>query len=91
MLAVPRKLWDEVGGFDERFVGWGGEDNAFWHACTVISGAEPARVPGYAYHLWHPAASNKRDAQYRTNRELWRRYSAANTEADIRRIRPRGN
>src|SRR5690606_14366729 len=28
-IAVSRRLWDKVGGFDERFRGWGYEDSAF--------------------------------------------------------------
>lgn len=52
-LAVPRPLWDAVGGFDERFVGWGHEDTAFWHACAALAGP-PQRVRGTVWHLYHP-------------------------------------
>ena len=77
MLVVTRKLWDQTGGFDERFAGWGGEDNAFWHAATLHSG-EPQRIPGYAYHLWHPEAQGKRQGiTYRRNNSLWNRYARA--------------
>ena len=50
-VVVPRRLWDEVGGFDERFIGWGGEDDAFWAACSALGGV--MRLPGVAWHLWH--------------------------------------
>lgn len=56
-LAVPRSLWDRVGGFDERFVGWGGEDVAFSLACNVLGGGEE-RVRGKVWHLWHPQAEH---------------------------------
>lgn len=51
-LCVPRDLWDSVGGFDERFEGWGGEDDAFFWACHALAGAD--KLPGAAWHLWHP-------------------------------------
>lgn len=86
MLAVPRALWDRVGGFDEHFAGWGGEDNAFWKAATLLGG-EPRRIPGNAYHLWHPSAADKRSATYQANLARWKRYAAATTPAQLRRIR----
>lgn len=48
VLAIRRTLWDNIGGFDERFVGWGGEDNAFWKAASIIAG-DPLRVQGRAF------------------------------------------
>src|SRR5690606_17705357 len=54
-IVVPRVVFEAVGGFDEGYRSWGAEDDAFWHAATLASGA-PLRVPGAAYHLWHPPA-----------------------------------
>ena len=51
-FAIRRDLWDEVGGYDERFVGYGMEDIAFYHAAGTLGGA--ARNPGPLYHLDHP-------------------------------------
>jgi hypothetical protein len=53
VLAVSRALWEEVGGFDERFNSWGGEDIAFWCACWAMRGFFE-RVKGQVFHLWHP-------------------------------------
>lgn len=54
VVAVSRRLWEEVGGFDERFTCWGGEDRAFMHAClTFREQAQPLRVKGFALHHWH--------------------------------------
>lgn len=51
-VVVPRALWGEVGGFDERFVGWGYEDTAFRIACERAAG--PAIVlEQEVFHLWH--------------------------------------
>jgi hypothetical protein len=51
VVAVPRQLWDAVGGFDERFKGWGFEDRAFAIACDTLGGFR--RQHGTVWHLWH--------------------------------------
>lgn len=79
MLVIPRTLWDAVGGLDERFEGWGCEDNAFWKACD-LHGGTPERMSGNAYHLWHPPAQGKHGGiQYKRNLNLWHRYQQALT------------
>jgi hypothetical protein len=54
VVVVPRRLWDDVGGFDEAFRGWGYEDTAFAAACETFGGLE--RMPGEVWHFWHPTA-----------------------------------
>jgi hypothetical protein len=88
MLVVTRQLWDNIGGFDEQFSGgWGGEDNAFWRAASILAGA-PLRVPGFAFHLWHePAATDtykRSDPGYRANLLRWHKYRVARTPAQLR-------
>lgn len=86
MLVITRTLWEQVGGMDERFQGWGCEDNAFWRACTIIGG-QPERIPGNAYHLWHPSAPGKlQGIQYRRNYNLLRRYLNAQTPEQLKAI-----
>lgn len=53
VVVVTRGLWNEVGGFDEGFVGWGYEDNAFMAACETLSGRVLERRPGCCWHLYH--------------------------------------
>jgi SAM-dependent methyltransferase len=74
-VVVPRPLWDEAGGFDERFVGWGQEDVAFAQACRVLGG-ELQRVSGAVIHLWHPKTPEKdrRLDGWKANQALGRRY-----------------
>lgn len=76
--AVPRGLFDQLGGFDERFIGWGWEDLAFMWACGTF-GNHFERVPGTVYHLWHdrPAGSQEDGPTYAANEALGRRYMAA--------------
>ena len=92
MIAVPRNLWDSIGGFDEKFAGWGGEDNAFWRAATILGG-RPHRVEGYAFHLWHqPAiatADRSNDPAYRQNLARWNRYRTARSEQALRQVQAR--
>lgn len=53
-FAMNRQDWDRSGGFDERFVGYGGEDTDFGKTLDMagipISWVRGARV----YHQYHP-------------------------------------
>lgn len=77
-LAISRSLWDTVGGYDERFASWGGEDRAFWLACNTLTGW-PDDIHGHAWHLWHPTSPerNKDLPQYQANVALAMRYKVA--------------
>lgn len=91
MLAMPRSVWDTVGGFDERFIGYGYEDNAFAKTCRVLTG-EPLRMVGSVYHLSHEQDRPKlreqlRDRHAQANRARWRQYAAAKTAQQIRAVR----
>lgn len=85
-LVVPRCLWDAVGGFDERFEGWGGEDDAFFAACTMLSGrdARTTRLRGKAWHLWHEPSPwmDRGSSLYRMARALSERY----VHADLKQM-----
>ena len=56
---MARTAFLAIGGYDESFVGWGGEDNEFWER------AHTRRVWPYGYlpivHLWHAAQPRKTD------------------------------
>ncbi len=54
----PREAFDEVGGWDERFRGWGGEDHAVMRACDTLYWPHKT-LPGQVLHLWHPMISTK--------------------------------
>ncbi len=86
MAAIPRSLWDEVGGYDERFVGWGYEDVALLAACWALAGPH-AFVPAAAYHLWHPFEQTltRGNPEFAANETLGRRYLAARDDPDAMR------
>lgn len=52
VLVMPREAYEAVGGYDERFKGWGYEDNAFCHKLNRMWG-QYARTQGPMLHLWH--------------------------------------
>jgi hypothetical protein len=78
-LAVSRKLFDAVGGFDELFVGWGWEDVAFRCAAETVSGRELVKIAGVLWHLHHVVSSgnNPNEPTFVANRERGERYRAA--------------
>lgn len=56
-MAITRVAYDAIGGMDESFVGWGGEDNEFWDRCRTL----PTWIWGYEpiVHLWHASQPEK--------------------------------
>lgn len=58
VLLVRREDFEKVGGYDERFVGWGHEDVAFRIKLDAEVG-QHRRTGGSAYHLWHPVDPNQ--------------------------------
>lgn len=92
IVVIPRRLWDEIGGFDESFAGWGYEDTAFAAAAQTF-GHGIIRMPGELWHLWHPTAKEGRPGTDTWSRNSTRgqRYRAAigNPEA-IRALQAEG-
>lgn len=69
-VAITRKAFFAIGGFDETFIGWGGEDNEFWER------AQTRRVWTYGYmpivHLWHENQPDKeRGEDAPAKRKYW--------------------
>jgi predicted glycosyltransferase involved in capsule biosynthesis len=61
--VMKKELWQQIGGMDENFVGWGGEDDAF-HLLCKKSKLKVSYVEGYSYHLYHPAYRVASDFNY---------------------------
>lgn len=53
IVALRASVWDDVGGMDERFEGWGAEDTAFK---VMLRALHPDAGDGHgeAWALWHP-------------------------------------
>jgi hypothetical protein len=50
--VLPREAWELVGGMDERFRGWGGEDVSFMRAVDTIYSKHKS-LDRDVTHLWH--------------------------------------
>ncbi|MDP2324508.1 MAG: galactosyltransferase-related protein, partial [Gammaproteobacteria bacterium] len=50
-IAVTREAYFRIGGHDEGFVGWGGEDNEFFDRCRLLRFHPWGYLP--FVHLWH--------------------------------------
>lgn len=55
---MPREAFEEVGGWDPRFRGWGGEDHAAMRAMDTLYWRHKT-MPTQYLHIWHPMLSPK--------------------------------
>ena len=88
-VAVGRDAYFAIGGFDEAFIGWGGEDNEFWNR------AETRKVCPYGYlpivHLWHADQPDKHysGGQGRYTKEYFGSRSAMSADQRIAELSER--
>lgn len=75
-FVMTPEAWFAAGGMDERFEGWGGEDDAFRIAAETLLGPR-VHHEGVMPHLWHPSAAAFGTEAHRGNLELLQRYVAA--------------
>jgi hypothetical protein len=81
-ISVSREAYWEVGGFDEEFVGWGGEDNEFWDRAEAAGGADAfGALP--IVHLFHAPQPAKLD---RSGAPAVKRYNELRSMDPRRRI-----
>ena len=72
IFVMRKTAYSEVGGMDEHFQGWGGEDDAMSIKIARHEGRTLESRRGTALHLWHPRTKPdiERDAGYRRNHDL---------------------
>lgn len=61
IMVMRREAFESVDGFDERFIGWGYEDNAFFHSMNTMWGPFVKIANSFAVHLFHEAPHGKRE------------------------------
>jgi hypothetical protein len=72
IVAVKKKTWDTLGGFDERFVGWGPEDKAFHLALkTFFPDGLDLPTDEVFRTLWHPPTPR---VTFAANQHLFSQY-----------------
>lgn len=55
MVIFKRSAFEEVGGWDERFYGWGGEDTAMTYKINkILEKDRCVKMEFNAFHLFHP-------------------------------------
>ncbi len=59
-IAVAREAFLAMGGFDEGFVDWGGEDDEFFDRCGALRQCRSGYLP--FVHLWHPPQPDRKSS-----------------------------
>lgn len=79
MLIMHRDAWETVGGYDDRFIGWGYEDNSFQIAVDTLWAPHQRIMWGQGLHLWHPVGEHEAFNQPAIdhNRSLYIKYKKA--------------
>jgi N-terminal domain of galactosyltransferase len=79
-VAIARETYMRIGGMDEGFVGWGGEDAEFWERAQTLRVWPYGSLP--YVHLWHPAQSGK----YQGDNPTLTRYRELSAVDPVKRI-----
>lgn len=83
-VVISRKLWDQTGGFDPLFVGWGFEDIAYRVTCETLSEKPMIKLSSAMFHLHHLTSheNQSKSPLYQANSLRCDRYKEAhwNTE-----------
>jgi len=61
-LVIKKSAYAKIGGFDDRFSGWGGEDNELWQRAQILNIYPFAYLP--MIHLWHQPQQDKRAGKH---------------------------
>ncbi|MCA9194412.1 MAG: hypothetical protein KDB03_21730 [Planctomycetales bacterium] len=69
LFMMRRNVYADLGGSDERFIGWGGEDDAMTIKLRRLVASPRTLTQSSAFHLWHERSHESRyqhrhDQQY---------------------------
>jgi len=87
IFVIQRALYFDIGGMDERFSGWGGEDDAMSHKLLKLYPNARELDRSMAFHLWHPrdTAQCYGHKDYHNNLALLRTYHVADVD-ELRKL-----
>jgi cellulose synthase/poly-beta-1,6-N-acetylglucosamine synthase-like glycosyltransferase len=90
VIAIRQDAFAEVGGYDERFLGWCCEDTAFAIACITVLGSPDApyeRLEGPGLHFFHEHATLYEDRNLEAdNGQLLARYNNVHDVSELREV-----
>lgn len=80
---MPRTAFEEVGGWDERFRGWGGEDHAAMRAMDTLYWWHKT-ADGQFLHIWHPMFSTKGSSKWVESKDrIWGGQTSAGSNNEL--------
>lgn len=84
---MDAEFYREIGGQDERFEGWGGEDDAMSLKTVCLAQRTMTLADAHAYHLYHPRrrVDVYDTASYLSNKALLEAYAGMSAE-EMRRL-----
>lgn len=75
IILLKRSLFEKIGGFDERFEGWGGEDDAMDVRIRAFTQNILQTENQTAFHLWHHRNSlRNNNPNYQNNCQILKNY-----------------
>ena len=74
IYVISREFFERTGGMDERFSGWGGEDDAMSIKMQGMSSRVGVARNVTGWHLWHPRGGRYDHDRYEINRKLLQHY-----------------
>jgi predicted glycosyltransferase involved in capsule biosynthesis len=77
LCLVKKSTFEKMGGYDERFSGWGSEDSAYLKAMETMTGKKVYIQKGDAYHLKHPIVKDRHKLRDQNVGELLDAYRKA--------------
>ena len=84
-IAITREGFQAIGGFDERFTGWTGEDVEFFDRCLALRHCRNGYLP--FVHLWHPPQPSKLGPQRAQNLAFFQQVMNEPRAQRIQRLR----
>lgn len=87
-IAAAKSAYESIGGFDEEFVGWGGEDNDFWDRAETTGKVDRfGTLP--LIHLFHAPQRGKLEGDAAPAVKRYREIESIPAPERIRRLRER--